>query len=83
MHEEAVKQLANQNKQMLRSKKENAKLSEEEINEKVMDIAFDMFVGAKLHRSDLVIIAHMFGFEVSQEFLNDPHKDPIDCKGEK
>ena len=54
--------------------------SEEELNQMVLDGLFEGFVQGELHRSDLALAADILGYEVDEEFMNDPHPDPIDVK---
>ena len=57
--------------------------SEEEVLDMLMDALFAGFEAGDLHRSDLALAADILGFEISEEFMNDPHPDPIDMKGKK
>ena len=57
--------------------------SEEELNEMVLDSMFYGFQQGELRRADLAKAAKILGYEVSEEFINDPHPDPIDEKGSK
>lgn len=71
-------------KEDLKSRKEYKKYSEDEINEMVMDGLFEGFTQGELYRTDLAIAAEILGFEVDEEFMNDPRPDPIMLKkGEK
>lgn len=67
----------------LKTRKEYKKCSEEELNEMVMDGLFEGFKQGELYRTDLAIAAEILGFELSKEFMNDPHPDPIVLKNMK
>ena len=64
----------------LRKMKEFKNASEEELNCAVLDGLYEGFVQGELHRSDLKLAADILGHEVSEDFMNDPHPDPIDLK---
>ena len=57
--------------------------NEEQLNEMVLDAMFYGFQQGELRRTDLAKAAKILGYEVSEEFMNDPHPDPIDVKGDK
>ena len=64
----------------LKSKKEYRDLDEDSINELVMDGMYKGFIQGELHRYELKEIAEYLGFEMDDEFMNDPNPDPIDLK---
>ena len=45
-----------------------------------LDGVFCGFENGELRRTDLARIATLMGFEVDEDFMNDPHLDPIDEK---
>ena len=67
-------------KEGLRQTKEFKKADEETLNSTVMDGLFEGFIQGELHRGDLVLAGSILGIELSEEFVNDPHPDPIDLK---
>lgn len=67
-------------KQDLRRNPKYEKCTEDEINEMVMDAMFYGFKQGQMYRQELAIIAEILGFELSKEFMNDPHPDPITLK---
>ena len=68
---ETRKQLIAQNPQLLKG-------TQDQITEMVLDGMFEGFVRGVLRRVDLKRIAELMGYEVSEEFMNDPHPDPYD-----
>ena len=70
-------------KEHLKTKKEFKKSSEHELNCAVMDGMFQGFLEGDLRRIDLAKIATILGFEVDEEFMNDPHPDPYYAKHKK
>ena len=54
--------------------------SEQEIDEMIMDGMFYGFQQGELSRQDLAYIAEILGLQISEEFMNDPHPDPISLK---
>ena len=64
----------------LKSKEEYRGLDEDSINEMIMDGMYEGFLQGELHRYELKEIADYLGFEMDDEFMNDPHPDPIDLK---
>ena len=58
-------------------------LNEDQLNHVLMDALFEGFVQGEYHRTDLKRMANLLGFEVFDEFMNDPHPDPIDVKAKE
>lgn len=56
------------------------KMSPQQLDEAVLDGVFCGFENGELRRTDLARIATLMGFEVDEDFMNDPHLDPIDEK---
>ena len=67
----------------LRKRKEFRKATEDELNSAVMDGLFEGFIQGELHRSDLKLAGDILGFELDEEFINDPRPDPIDLKNRR
>ena len=67
-------------KQELKKMPELKDATEDELNKTVLDGLFEGFLRGELHRSDLALAASILGFEVSEDFMNDPTPDPIDLK---
>lgn len=55
-------------------------LTDSQCSEAILDGLFEAFKNAEIHRSDLAIAADMLGYEMTDEFMNDPQPDPIDLK---
>ena len=70
-------------KEDLRKDKRYKGATEEDLNEMVMDGMFYGFQQGELKRTDLATIAKILGFEINQEFMNDPHPDPYYAKHKK
>lgn len=54
--------------------------SGDDLNSAVMDGLFEGFLQGELHRIDLILAGEILGFELDEDFINDPHPDPIDLK---
>lgn len=83
MTDEQIKAWVLALKETLRTKKEFRKASEDDLNSAVMDGMFQGFLEGELRRIDLAKIATILGFEVNEEFMNDPHPDPYYTKHKK
>lgn len=80
MKQNEIKTLINIIKEELLKNPKMKKVDEATLNSAVMDTLFEGFMKGELHRSDLAIAADMLGFKLNEEFMNDPHPDPIDLK---
>ena len=49
-------------------------------DEKIMDVFFKTFQEGKMDRKDLETLANVLGYELTDEFKNDPTPDPIESK---
>jgi hypothetical protein len=77
---EQVLEWVNGIKNEIRKNPQCSKATEEELNEMVLDGMFEGFQKGELSRKNLARIAKLLGYELSEEFMNDPHPDPIDMK---
>ena len=77
---EQIKRWLDDIRETLRQNPQNLKYTDDEINEMILDGMFEGFTNGELRRTDLARIANILGYEVSEEFMNDPHPDPIDEK---
>ena len=78
--DEQVLKWVNGIKEQVRKNPQCSNATEEELNEMVLDGMFEGFQQGELSRKNLARIAKLLGYEVSEEFMNDPHPDPIDMK---
>ena len=51
--------------------------------EEIMDIFYKTFEKGKMDRKDLETLANEMGYELTDEFKNDEHPDPIETEGEE
>lgn len=49
-------------------------------DEKIMDVFFKTFQEGKMDREDLETLANVLGYELTDEFKNDPTPDPIESE---
>ena len=80
MNDEELLDFINFIKNDLKKSKRCENASEDEINKIIMDSMFEGFIMGDLRRKDLARIAQMLGYELTEEFMNDPRPDPYDLK---
>lgn len=51
--------------------------------EEIMDVFYKTFEKGKMDRKDLETLANEMGYELTDEFKNDEHLDPIETEGEE
>lgn len=51
--------------------------------EEIMDVFYKTFEKGKMDRKDLETLANEMGYELTDEFKNDEHPDPIETEGEE
>ena len=51
--------------------------------EEIMDVFYKTFEKGKMDRKDLETLANEMGYELTDEFKNDEHPDPIENEGEE
>lgn len=83
MSDDQIKDWVNFIKNNLRRQKEFKNASDEELTGAVMDGMFAGFQQGELRRIDLKRIAEVLGFEIDEDFMNDPHPDPYDLINKK
>ena len=59
------------------------KMSPQEIDEAILDSMFYGFQNGELRRTDLARIVNLMGYEMNEEFMNDPNPDPTDGINQK
>ena len=57
--------------------------SEEELKKVILNTMFEGFKQGDLRRTDLARSARLLGFELDDEFMNDPNPDPYELKHKK
>ena len=80
MNDKELRETLKAIKAQVKAKPENKGKSDEEIDRILLDGFFQAFCDGKMSRNDLAAITQALGYEVSEEFMNDPSPDPIDLK---
>lgn len=78
MNENEINQLINQLRIKLSMSPSNKGKSPDEIDEAIMDIFYTTYTQGKMSRTDLEVLANALGYELDDDFKNDPIPDPID-----
>ncbi len=83
MNEKEINQLINQLRIQLCNEPSLKGKGPDAIDEAIMDIFFEAFTQGEMDRKDLEVLANYLGYELDEEFKNDPTPDPITLKGGK